>query len=108
MFVNGRSKFSASSMVIMKNSIRAAIFLQSVKDPSIRLPRLLLNDNIEDKGMTQERSQNFQRNLVAACEGLEEDFQLIFSTSMIDPELNESELVIGPYYKKGEHTLALH
>jgi len=108
MFVNGRSKFSASSMVIMKNSIRAAIFFQSVKDPSIRLPRLLLNDNIEDKGMTQERSQNFQRNLVAACEGLEEDFQLIFSTSMIDSELNESELVIGPYYKKGEHTLALH
>jgi len=108
MFVNGRSKFSASSMVIMKNSIRAAIFLQAVKDPSIRLPRLLLNDNIEDKGMTQERSQNFQKNLVAACEGLEENFQLIFSTSMIDSELNESELVIGPYYKKGEHTLALH
>jgi len=107
MFVNGRSKFSASSMVIMKNSIRSAIFLQSVKDPLVRLPRLFLNDNIEDKGMTHERSQNFQRSLVEACLELEGEFQLIFSTSMIDPELNDSEFVVGPYYKKGEHTLSL-
>jgi len=107
MFVNGRSKFSASSMVIMKNSIRSAIFLQSVKDPLMRLPRFFMNDNIEDKGMTHDRSQNFQRSLVEACLELESEFQLIFSTSMIAPELNESEFVVGPDYKKGEHTLSL-
>lgn len=107
MYVNGRSKFSASSMVIMKNSIRASIFLEAVCDQKMRMPRLLLNDNIEDKGMTESRSQNFQRNLVEACLNLDNEFQLIFTTSMIDPDLNESDYVVGPYYNLGEHTLAI-
>jgi hypothetical protein len=105
MFVNGRSKFSASSMVIMKNAIRFAIFLQSIKDPLFRFPRLLLNDNIEDKGMTPERSHSFQRNLVEICDEQTSDFQLIFTTSMIAPELENHNYVAGPFYKKGTHTL---
>jgi DNA repair exonuclease SbcCD ATPase subunit len=107
MAVNGRSKFSASSMVIMKNSIRAAIFIHSVGDKKTRLPRFILMDNMEDKGMTAERSQNFQRVLVERCDELEEDYQIIFTTSMIDKELNKSDYVVGPFYKKGEHTLQL-
>ncbi len=105
MFVNGRSKFSASSMVIMKNSIRAAIFLQSIKDPLMRFPRLMFNDNIEDKGMTPERSHNFQKNLVEICDEQTSDYQLIITTSMIAPELDKPEYVAGPYYPKGSHTL---
>ena len=107
MTVNGRSKFSASSMVIMKNSIRAAMFIHSVNDEMTRLPRFILMDNMEDKGMTAERSQNFQRALVKKCDELEEDYQIIFTTSMIDEELNKSDYVVGPFYKKGEHTLKL-
>ena len=105
MFVNGRSKFSASSMVIMKNAIRAAIFLQSVKDSTFRFPRLMLNDNIEDKGMTPERSHSFQKNLVKLCDELSSDYQLIFTTSMISPELDKNDYVAGPFYEKGMHTL---
>lgn len=105
MFVNGRSKFSASSMTIMKNSIRVAIFLHCIEDDMARFPRFLMLDNVEDKGMTVERSQNFQRVIVEACDSMEDDYQLIFTTSMIDPELNKSEYVVGPFYKKGEHTL---
>lgn len=105
MAVNGRSKFSASSMVVLKNAIRASIFIHSVNDKSARLPRFLLMDNIEDKGMVAERSQNFQRVLVGKCDELTNDYQLIFTTSMIDPELNHSDYVVGPFYKKGEHTL---
>ena len=107
MFVNGRSKFSASSMVIMKNSIRAAIFVQSLKDKKVRFPRLLLNDNMEDKGMTPERSQNFQRNLVEICTEQNSPYQLIFTTSMIAQELEDDRYVAGPFYKKGDHTLEL-
>ncbi len=62
-------------------------------------------DNMEDKGMTAERSQNFQRVLVRKCDELEYDYQVIFTTSMIDEELNKSDYVVGPFYKKGEHTL---
>lgn len=105
MSVNGRSKFSASSMVIMKNSIRASIFIHSVGDKKSRLPRFILMDNMEDKGMTAERSQNFQRVLVEKCDELENDYQLIFTTSMIDDDLNKSDYVVGPFYKKGDHTL---
>jgi len=107
MSINGRSKFSASSMVIMKNSIRLAIYLHCINDKSSRFPRLCLIDNIEDKGMTESRSQNFQRHLVSLCDEIETDYQLIFTTSMIDPDLDKSEYVIGPHYRKGEHTLKL-
>ena len=105
MLVNGRSKFSASSMVVMKNAIRIAVYLHCINDEGSRLPRFLLLDNIEDKGMTVPRSQNFQRQIVAMCDELEKDYQLIFTTSMIDPDLDKSEYVVGPHYKKGEHTL---
>lgn len=105
MFVNGRSKFSASSMVVMKNSIRLAIFLHSVEDKKARLPNLLIMDNIEDKGMVHERSQNFQRVIISECSKLNEEYQLIFTTSMIDPVLNRSNYCIGPMYEKGTHTL---
>ena len=67
----------------------------------------MLLDNIEDKGMTESRSQNFQRQLVSMCDELENDYQLIFTTSMIDPGLDKSEYVVGPFYRKGEHTLNL-
>lgn len=107
MAVNGRSKFSASSMVVMKNAIRIAIYLHCINDKGSRLPRFLLLDNIEDKGMTESRSQNFQRQLVSMCDELENDYQLIFTTSMIDPDLDKSEYVVGPFYRKGEHTLNL-
>ena len=94
-------------MVVMKNAVRIAIYLHCINDNGSRLPRFMLLDNIEDKGMTEFRSQNFQRQLVAMCDELETDYQLIFTTSMIDPELDKSEYVIGPHYTKGEHTLAI-
>lgn len=105
MFVNGRSKFSASSMVIMKNSIRLAIFLHAVQDIYARLPNFLIMDNIEDKGMIVERSHNFQRIIVSECEKLNNNYQLIFTTSMIAPELNDTTMCVGPFYVKGMHTL---
>ncbi len=105
MFVNGRSKFSASSMVVMKNSIRLAIFLHTVQDKLARLPNFFIMDNIEDKGMVDERSHNFQQIIVDECEKLTEPYQLIFTTSMINPELEGSTLCVGPMYEKGSHTL---
>lgn len=105
MAINGRSKFSASSMVVMKNSIRLSIFLHAVDDDLSRLPNLLIIDNIEDKGMVPERSQNFQHAIINACEELKNDYQLIFTTSMIADDLNESTNCVGPFYSKGSYTL---
>ena len=105
MAVNGRSKYSASSMAVMKNSIRLSIFLHAVDDDFSRLPNILIMDNIEDKGMVPERSHNFQHSLVEACNRLSNDYQIIFTTSMIADDLNNSPSCIGPYYPKGAHTL---
>lgn len=105
MYVNGKNKFSASSMVVMKNGIRLAIFLHAVDDYYCRLPNILLMDNIEDKGMEAERSQNFQHVIINECEKLKNEYQLIFSTSMIAPDLNNTSMCIGPMYMKGSHTL---
>jgi len=105
MYVNGRSKFSASSMVVMKNSIRFAMFAHSADDKFSRFPNLILMDNIEDKGMGEERSQNFQRQLVEICGTIKDDYQLIYTTSMIAEELEGTTMCVGPFYPKGVHTL---
>jgi len=104
-YVNGRSKFSASSMVVLKNSIRFSIFAHAADDISARLPNLLLMDDIEDKGMQTARSQNFQLQMIAKTAEIESDFQLIYTTSMIADELEGTKLCVGPFYKKGTHTL---
>ena len=68
-------------------------------------PRFLLCDNIEDKGMTVERSRNFQRNIVALSKAAKIEHQIIFTTSMIDPGLDTAEFTIGPNYVDGRKTL---
>lgn len=105
MLVDGRSKFSASSETILKNSFHFAIFIASLYDNLMRYPRLLLLDNIEDKGMRPERSQNFQRLIVAALDDVNTEHQVIMSTSMIADDLEATKYCVGPYYKKGMHTL---
>ena len=62
-------------------------------------------DNIEDKGMREERSQNFQRQMVDVCSSIKDEFQLIFTTSMIAGELDDTAMCVGPSYPKGTHTL---
>lgn len=105
MYLDGMSKFSASSMVIFKNSIRLAIFIHCVDDPKSRLPNFMIMDNIEDKGMVDARSHNFQHIIIDECHKLKDEYQLIFTTSMIAPDLNNTDYCVGPYYNKGEHTL---
>jgi len=108
MLVDGRSKFSASSETVLKNSFHLAVLLESLEDGSLRYPRLLLLDNTEDKGMGPDRSQNFQRVLVdVLAKYSEETYQVILTTSMIDPELDQSDLCVGPHYQKGMHTLSI-
>jgi DNA repair exonuclease SbcCD ATPase subunit len=106
MLVDGRSKFSSSSETVVKNSFHLSVLQQSLRDPAFRYPRLLLMDNIEDKGMAPERSQNFQRLIFESMREYHEDeYQVIFTTSMIDPGLNHSDVCVGPFYAKGMHTL---
>jgi uncharacterized small protein (DUF1192 family) len=98
---------SASGMVVLKNSVAAAMLQASLQDPLFNLPRWMMFDNIEDKGMVQERSWNFQRLLIGLSEASKSKHQIIFTTSKIAPELAGSDRVIGRQFTKASPTLRM-
>jgi len=106
--VDGRSKFSASSNVFKKNALHAAILAYAISDKKCRHPRFLILDDVENGGTTEPRSQNFQRILASLIEGREDECQVIISTAMVDPSLDNERFGVGPSYKKGEYVLQLH
>ena len=103
--VDGRNQFSASSTGYLKNCIHYAIFFASLELEFFRYPRLILCDNMEDKGMEEERSHNFQRVIVDLSKKLDVAHQIIFTTSMIDPSLNKPDLCIGSFYDQTNKSL---
>jgi transposase len=96
---------SASGMVILKNSFLLGLFMAALADNRFNLPRFIIMDNIEDKGMVQERSWNFQRLICKASENAAVDHQIIFSTSKIAPELDGSPFVVGSKHTKAHRSL---
>lgn len=109
MALNGQFNYSASSNVYLKNAIRFAIFFASLSLDFFRYPRFIACDNMEDKGMEKERSQNFQKLLVKMCSNYpKESYQMIFTTSMIAPELNNNEFCIGEEYSETNKSLKLN
>ena len=97
--LNGQFNYSASSNVYLKNASRFAIFYASLVLDFARYPSFIACDNMEDKGMEEERSHNFQKLLVNICSKFPKDsYQMIFTTSMIASELNTEEYCIGEEY----------
>ena len=105
--VNGRANYAASSMVYLKNCFHLALFSVSLSYRYFNYPRFVFFDNVEDKGMEPKRSHNFQELMVEVSENAEVDHQIIFTTSMLSPELKESKYLIGPAYTKQNKTLNL-
>lgn len=96
---------SASGMVILKNSFAAGMLSASLLDKRFNLPRWMLFDNVEDKGMVEERSWNFQRLLVALSKDSKTPHQIIYTTSKIAPELDQPNLVVGRQYQRAARSL---
>ncbi len=105
--VDERRSFSGSSLTILRNALHAALLMASTDDSEMYYPRFLMMDNVEDKGMTESRSQNFQKVLAEISANIEVDHQIILTTSMIAPELADSPLVVGPYYDFEQKSLAI-
>ncbi|TKB52018.1 AAA family ATPase [Ferrimonas aestuarii] len=103
--LDDRANFSASSNVVLKNTFHLASLFTAINDDGFRLPCFSMFDNIEDKGMREERSQNFQKIIVELCNDIKDDFQIIMTTSMVDKTLNNDQYGVGQYYQKGTHTL---
>lgn len=96
--VAGKIGYSASSLTVIRNAFHLALLWASTVDREFKYPRFLLIDNIEDKGMTPERSRNLQKQIVYISEEIPTEHQIIFTTSMVDPELDKSDLVVGDHY----------
>ena len=104
--VDGELNFAESSNVIVKNAAILSLLLAATQDEKFYHPRFVLFDNIEDKGMEQDRSYNFQEIISRASEAAKMDHQIIFTTSMLNPSLDEAEYVIGPHYTHENRTLS--
>jgi hypothetical protein len=106
--IDNRALFSASSMVYLKNAFRLALLEASCTDASYLYPRFLLMDNVEDKGMEPKRSHQFQKEIIKASAKIKVPHQIIFTTSMIDPELEGTDYCIGPFYDDHNKTLKFY
>lgn len=101
-----RNKLSASSAFYLKMVARFALFFASLKMNSMMYPRLLFSDNMEDKGLTEDRVVNFQRTVVNLLSKEPQDgYQLIFATSMIAPELDDERFTVGDEYTSSHKSL---
>lgn len=103
---NKYSKYSASSNFYLKISARFAIFLASLSIQEMRYPRFIFADNMEDKGIEPLRAQNLQKILIERVRNFAvSSFQMIYTTSYISEELNNSPYCVGEYYTKASPSL---
>ncbi|NEI50528.1 hypothetical protein GR217_22855 [Rhizobium leguminosarum] len=105
MLVDGKMNFAESSNVVLKNTAILSLFLAACYDSEFWHPRMLIMDNVEDKGMEPDRSHNFQRMIIRESQKAKLPHQIIFTTSMLAPELEKSPLTIGPKYTRQNKTL---
>ncbi len=105
--LDGGSNFSASSNVVLKNSFMMGLFESSLLDAQFFLPRFFIMDNVEDKGMKAERSQNFQKQVLRISETSVVPHQIVLFTSMIAEDLDNDGYVVGGEYSQRRKTLDL-
>jgi len=105
--VDGELNFSDSSNVILKNTAILSLLQAARLDAEFNHPRFALFDNIEDKGMEQARSHNFQRIIASLLDDDSLPAQVIITTSMIAPELDNDRYTVGPAYSHERRTLSI-
>lgn len=103
--LDGGNNFSASSKTYFKNAVLYSIFFASLELQFFRYPRFILCDNMEDKGMEKERTQNFQDLITSMSDKIKIEHQIIFTTSMISDDLNNKPYCVGPEYDRFNKTL---
>lgn len=106
-YVNGSKNFSESSAVILRHIFHLALLSASIENDSMRLPRFMMLDGIDDGGMEKDRSHNLQQIIIDECSRYDVDYQLIFATSEINPKYSESNYVVGKYFSPENYSLKI-
>lgn len=105
--VEGSTQFSESSTVVLRHLFHLALLSASTRIPEMRFPRFLILDGIEDGGMELERSYRLQEIIVSECESFQSDYQLIFATSQIAPQLDNGKYVVSRRFSEHSRSLAI-
>jgi hypothetical protein len=80
--VDNHTYFSASSRVVLKTAFLVGFLKSAIDDRNFRHPRFLMIDITEDKGMEQERSHNFQKQVIELSDNSGVEHQIILTTAM--------------------------
>ncbi len=102
--VDGKTYFSASSRVILKNSFLLGFLKAALDDAKFRHPRFLLIDITENMGMEPERSHNFQNLVIQMSTEATTQHQIILATAMPSPDIDDEDL-IGKFSTRDDGTL---
>lgn len=102
--VNGTSHFSQSSSILLKHLFHLALLLVANDEPSMRLPKFLILDGINDGGLEQSRAENLQAIIVKVSNMMKSPYQIICATSEIYAPMKP---YITKQYINGEKSLNL-
>jgi len=102
--VNGTSHFSQSSSILLKHLFHLALLLVANDEPSMRLPKFLILDGINDGGLEQSRAENLQAIIVKVSNMMKSPYQIICATSEIYTPMKP---YITKQYINGEKSLNL-
>lgn len=105
--INSKKVFSESSMFLINNMLHFAIFLSSFEHEFMRVPKLLILDGIENGGMSEERSKNFQNIIKNHTEKLKFQYQIFITTRSISEELNSPAYMLGDKLTETNKSLKL-
>jgi hypothetical protein len=103
--VNGKIAFSESGTFYLNNAFHLALFVASLEKNYVRIPRFMILDGIENGGMEDVRSMNFQKVMKDYLSGYLVDHQLIYATKSISPDLDSNKYIVGNKFSEDERSL---
>ena len=106
--VNSKTAFSESGNVLLNNAFHVALLITSLEKGYVRVPRLMILDGIENGGMEDSRSKNFQRVVKEYLENYRYPYQLILATKSIYEGLDSEQYIVGQKYSEDNKSLKMY
>lgn len=96
-----KKSLAASTGTYLKNAFFFSMFLASLEIESIRYPRFIILDNIDDSGLDKPRAQKFHNTIIEYSKNTNISHQIIFTTrsEIASDEIKKSSLLIGKEYE---------
>lgn len=109
LFAVGKDSPAASTGSYLKNAFFFALFLLSLKHTSVRYPRFIVMDNLEDKGLQDDRVQQLHQDIIKHSQETNVKHQIIFTarSEVITDDLEKSGMCIGKNFDGNQEKYSL-